>query len=175
MVSPQAIGSGIPEMKTILRGVTLKEYLTFPTLVSKLFGLTATLGSGMPLGKEGPFIHISSMYSVLLSRLVAQFQGIYKNEVRATEMMAAACALGVACCFGAPIGGVLFTVEVTTSYYYVRNYWRAFYAAVWGTTIIRLLAVWCTHAPTLTPMFKTNFFMNVPYDPQELLPFALVG
>jgi chloride channel 2 len=26
-VSPQAIGSGIPEMKTILRGVILKEYL----------------------------------------------------------------------------------------------------------------------------------------------------
>lgn len=44
-------GSGIPEMKTILRGVTLKEYLTFRTLVAKVVGLTATLGSGMPLGK----------------------------------------------------------------------------------------------------------------------------
>lgn len=39
-------------MKTILRGVTLKEYLTFKTLVAKVIGLTATLGSGMPLGKE---------------------------------------------------------------------------------------------------------------------------
>ena len=29
VVAPQAIGSGIPEMKTILRGVVLKEYLTF--------------------------------------------------------------------------------------------------------------------------------------------------
>lgn len=46
-------GSGIPEMKTILRGVQLKEYLTFKTLVAKVIGLTATLGSGMPLGKEG--------------------------------------------------------------------------------------------------------------------------
>lgn len=45
-------GSGIPEMKTILRGVALKEYLTFRTLVAKVVGLTATLGSGMPLGKE---------------------------------------------------------------------------------------------------------------------------
>lgn len=45
-------GSGIPEMKTILRGVALKEYLTFKTLVAKVIGLTATLGSGMPLGKE---------------------------------------------------------------------------------------------------------------------------
>lgn len=52
LISPQSIGSGIPEMKTILRGVTLKEYLTFKTLVAKFIGLMATLGSGMPLGKE---------------------------------------------------------------------------------------------------------------------------
>lgn len=39
-------------MKTILRGVALKEYLTFKTLIAKVIGLTATLGSGMPLGKE---------------------------------------------------------------------------------------------------------------------------
>ena len=50
--SPLLAGSGIPEMKTILRGVALKEYLTFRTLVAKVVGLTATLGSGMPLGKE---------------------------------------------------------------------------------------------------------------------------
>ena len=29
LVAPSAIGSGIPEMKVILRGVVLKEYLTF--------------------------------------------------------------------------------------------------------------------------------------------------
>lgn len=52
LVSPQSIGSGIPEMKTILRGVRLKEYLTFKTLVAKVIGLMGTLGSGMPLGKE---------------------------------------------------------------------------------------------------------------------------
>lgn len=52
LIAPQSIGSGIPEMKTILRGVALKEYLTFKTLVAKVIGLTATLGSGMPLGKE---------------------------------------------------------------------------------------------------------------------------
>lgn len=52
LIAPQSIGSGIPEMKTILRGVALKEYLTFKTLVAKIIGLTATLGSGMPLGKE---------------------------------------------------------------------------------------------------------------------------
>ena len=56
-------GSGIPEMKTILRGVALKEYLTARTLVAKVVGLTATLGSGMPLGKEV----IQSVCAVMLA------------------------------------------------------------------------------------------------------------
>jgi hypothetical protein len=52
-------GSGIPEMKTIMRGVVLKEYLTFPTLIAKTVGLTAALGSGMPLGKEVVYMILS--------------------------------------------------------------------------------------------------------------------
>lgn len=52
IVEPKAAGSGIPEMKTILRGVNLKGYLTFRILVAKVVGVIATLGSGMPLGKE---------------------------------------------------------------------------------------------------------------------------
>lgn len=51
-IAPQAIGSGIPEMKTILRGVILKEYLSVRTLLSKMIGLTLSLGSGLPMGKE---------------------------------------------------------------------------------------------------------------------------
>lgn len=39
-------------MKTILRGVALKEFLTMRTLIAKVVGVTATLGSGLPLGKE---------------------------------------------------------------------------------------------------------------------------
>ena len=37
-VAPSAAGSGIPEMKTILRGVVLKEYLTWKTLLAKVTG-----------------------------------------------------------------------------------------------------------------------------------------
>lgn len=44
IVAPQAAGSGIPEMKTILRGVVLKEYLTLKTFVAKVVGLTCALG-----------------------------------------------------------------------------------------------------------------------------------
>ncbi|TST47714.1 Chloride channel protein 2 [Bagarius yarrelli] len=97
-------GSGIPEMKTILRGVVLKEYLTFKTFVAKVIGLTCALGSGMPLGKEGPFVHVASLCAALLSKFMALFGGIYVNELRNTEMLSAACAVGVGCCFAAPIG-----------------------------------------------------------------------
>jgi len=45
-------GSGIPEMKTMIRGVVLPECLTFRTLVAKVIGLSASLGSGLPVGKE---------------------------------------------------------------------------------------------------------------------------
>ncbi|XP_063220427.1 chloride channel protein 2 isoform X2 [Bacillus rossius redtenbacheri] len=175
VIAPQSIGSGIPEMKTILRGVALKEYLTFRTLVAKVVGLTATLGSGMPLGKEGPLVHIASIVATLLSKLVTSFQGIYENESRNCEMLAAACAVGVASCFAAPIGGVLFSIEVTTVYFAVRNYWRGFFAAVCGATVFRLLAVWIQQEETVTAMFMTDFTMDFPYDPQELIVFAIIG
>lgn len=160
IVSPQAVGSGIPEMKTILRGVILHEYLTFRTLVAKIVGLTCTLGSGLPLGKEGPlvhfvekskpfhffcfhsFVHVASIVATLLSKMVSQFQGIYDNESRTGEMLAAACAVGVAATFYAPIGGVLFSIEVTTVFFAVRNYWRGFFSACCAATVWRLFAVW---------------------------------
>ncbi|KAL5286624.1 CLCN2 family protein [Megaselia abdita] len=175
LIAPQSIGSGIPEMKTILRGVALKEYLTFKTLVAKVVGLTATLGSGMPLGKEGPFVHIASIVAQLLSKLITSFQGIYENESRNTEMLAAACAVGVGSCFAAPVGGVLFSIEVTTTYFAVRNYWRGFFAAVCGATIFRLLAVWFNNVDTVKAFFLTNFTTDFPFDPQELFIFALMG
>lgn len=64
-----------------------------------MVGLTFTLGSGMPLGKEGPFVHIASIVATLLSKLITSFKGIYENESRAGEMLSAAAAIGVASTF----------------------------------------------------------------------------
>ncbi|XP_061380286.1 chloride channel protein 2 isoform X2 [Danaus plexippus] len=175
IVAAQSIGSGIPEMKTILRGVHLKEYLTFRAMVSKVIGLTATLGSGLPLGKEGPSVHIASMVATLLSKLVTTFQGIYSNESRTSEMLAAACAVGVASCFAAPVGGVLFSIEVTTTYFAVRNYWRGFFAACCSAIMFRLLSVWSGALPTVKPLFPTSLPQDFPFDPQEFAVFVLLG
>lgn len=175
MVAPQSIGSGIPEMKTTLRGVHLKEFLTFKALVAKCVGITATMGSGLPLGKEGPSVHIASMVAALLSKLMTKIQGFYPNESRTTDMLSAACAVGVASCFAAPIGGVLFSVEVTTTYFAVRNYWRAFFAACCSAIMFRLLSVWAGDTPTIKPMFPTSLAPDFPFDPQEFAVFVFLG
>ncbi|XP_078510334.1 chloride channel protein 1 [Lissotriton helveticus] len=175
LVSPQAIGSGIPELKTILRGVVLKEYLTFKAFLAKVVGLTAGLGSGMPVGKEGPFVHIASICAAVLSKFMSVFCGVYQDVQRQLDLLVAACAVGVGCCFAAPIGGVLFSIEVTSTYFAVRNYWRGFFAATFSAFIFRVLAVWNKDAVTITALFRTNFRMEFPFDLQELPAFAVIG
>ncbi|XP_031761520.1 chloride channel protein 1 [Xenopus tropicalis] len=175
VVSPQAIGSGIPELKVILRGVVLKEYLTLKAFVAKVIGLTASLGSGMPLGKEGPFVHIASICSVVLSKFMSVFCGVYQQAYYYTDVLTVGCAVGVGCCFGTPLGGVLFSIEVTSSYFAVRNYWRGFFAATFSAFMFRVFAVWNKDAVTITALFRTNFRMEFPFDLQELPAFAVIG
>ncbi|XP_053926348.1 chloride channel protein 1 isoform X2 [Cuculus canorus] len=175
LVSPQAVGSGIPELKTIMRGVVLKEYLTLKAFVAKVVALTAGLGSGMPVGKEGPFVHIASICAVVLSKFMSIFCGVYEQPYYYTDVLTVGCAVGVGCCFGTPLGGVLFSIEVTSTYFAVRNYWRGFFAATFSAFIFRVLAVWNKDAVTITALFRTNFRMDFPFDLQELPAFAVIG
>ncbi|XP_029437184.1 chloride channel protein 1 isoform X2 [Rhinatrema bivittatum] len=175
LVSPQAIGSGIPELKTILRGVVLKEYLTLKAFIAKVIGLTAGLGSGMPVGKEGPFVHIASICAAVLSKFISVFSGANEQPYYYTDVLTVGCAVGVGCCFGTPLGGVLFSIEVTSTYFAVRNYWRGFFAATFSAFIFRVLAVWNKDAVTITALFRTNFRMEFPFDLQELPAFAVIG
>ncbi|KAK1880489.1 Chloride channel protein 1 [Dissostichus eleginoides] len=174
LVAPQAIGSGIPELKTILRGVVLKEYLTLRAFVAKVIGLTAALGSGMPVGKEGPFVHIASICAAVLSRFMSFFSGA-QNPYCYTDILTVGCAVGVGCCFGTPLGGVLFSIEVTSTYFAVRNYWRGYFAATFSAFIFRVLSVFNKDAVTINALFRTNFRMDFPFDLQELPAFAIIG
>ncbi|CAL4058758.1 unnamed protein product, partial [Meganyctiphanes norvegica] len=174
-MAPSAAGSGIPEMKTILRGVVLKEYLTWKTLVAKIVGLSAVLGSGLPLGKEGPVMHMASIVATLQAKALRYIKGHSENDSRSTDLLAAACTMGVAVCYAAPIGGVLFSIEVTTVYFAVRNYWRGFFAAVVGAMFYRLMSVWFLEEDTIYPLFKVYLDFVYPYDVLELLPFLCIG
>jgi H+/Cl- antiporter ClcA len=47
--------------------------------------------------------------------------------------------VGVAVTFGSPIGGVLFSIEVTATYYPLRNYYYSYFVAVLGGFLFRIL------------------------------------
>lgn len=105
-----AAGSGIPEIKTILSGFVIPHFLDLKVLIVKAVGATFAVATGMCLGKEGPFVHISTC----VGHLVAVWFPKYKNnERKMREMLSVACSSGLSVAFGAPIGGVLFSYEVS--------------------------------------------------------------
>lgn len=108
-----AAGSGIPEIKTILSGFVIPGILSTKVLIIKAVGAVFAVSSGMCLGKEGPFVHISTC----VAYQVAKFFPKYKNNGRKMrELLSAGCSSGLAVAFGAPIGGVLFSYEVCLRY-----------------------------------------------------------
>lgn len=67
------------------------------------------MASGLNLGKEGPLVHVACCIGNIFSRIFEKFR---LNEVKKREILSASCAAGVSVAFGAPIGGVLFSLEV---------------------------------------------------------------
>ena len=90
------------------------------------------------VGKEGPFVHLACIVSFQLCRLQNYALGKKTEDTRMTELLSAACSVGVSCCFAAPIGGVLFAIEVTSTYFAVRDYWRAFFGSVMAALVFRI-------------------------------------
>lgn len=131
-----AAGSGIPEIKTILSGFVIHGYLGMSTLVVKSVGLAMSVGSGLSLGKEGPFVHIASCIANIVSRAFAKYD---HNEGKRREILSAACAAGVAVSFGAPIGGVLFSLEEVSYYFPPKVMWRSFWCAAVAAITLRAL------------------------------------
>eukprot|EP00466_Bigelowiella_natans_P004677 jgi/Bigna1/134900/aug1.27_g9608 len=109
-----AAGSGIPEMKSILGGVVMSKYLTMRTLIAKFFGLCFCLASSIPIGKEGPLVHIAAIVATQTTK-IPMFRYIRQNPFLLRQMQSVAVAVGVATCFGAPVGGVLFSIEVAAA------------------------------------------------------------
>jgi chloride channel 3/4/5 len=109
-----AAGSGIPEIKTILSGFVIPHFLDLKVLIVKAVGATFAVATGMCLGKEGPFVHISTCAGWLVASLFPKYG---ENGRKMREMLSVACSAGLSVAFGAPIGGVLFSYEA-------RNYLR---------------------------------------------------
>ena len=104
-----AAGSGIPEIKTILSGFVIPGILSMKVLFIKAVGAVFAVSSGMCLGKEGPFVHISTCVAYQVAKLFPKYK---HNGRKMRELLSAGCSSGLAVAFGAPIGGVLFSYEV---------------------------------------------------------------
>ncbi|GAA6001698.1 hypothetical protein JCM10207_002272 [Rhodosporidiobolus poonsookiae] len=131
-----AAGSGIPEIKTILSGFVIRGYLGSWTLGIKAVGLALSVASGLNLGKEGPFVHLASCIGNILSRFFTKYD---KNEGKRREILSAACAAGVAVSFGAPVGGVLFSLEEVSYFFPPRTMLRSFWCAMVAAMTLKLL------------------------------------
>lgn len=129
-------GSGISEVKCILSGFVVHGYLGFWTLFTKSVGLALSVASGLSLGKEGPFVHIASCVGNIVCRVFPKYE---TNESKRREILSCACAAGVAVAFGAPVGGVLFSLEEVSYYFSSKVMFRSFFCATVAAATLRFL------------------------------------
>lgn len=162
-----ATGSGIPEIKSVLSGFDIPHLLSFKVLVVKSVGAVFAVATAMCLGKEGPFVHISTCIGHLVATCLPQYRD---NAMRMREMLSIACSAGLSVAFGAPIGGVLFSYEEISTYFPRRVLWRAFLCSLVAAAVLKELN------PTGTGklvLFETNY--GVDYDVGHYAVFILLG
>ena len=89
----------------------MKGFLGAWTLLIKSIALPLAIASGLSVGKEGPSVH----FAVCTGNVISRFFSKYKqNASKTREILTASAAAGVAVAFGSPIGGVLFSLEVSS-------------------------------------------------------------
>ncbi|KAJ9585744.1 hypothetical protein L9F63_002439, partial [Diploptera punctata] len=167
MFAPYACGSGIPEIKTILSGFIIRGYLGKWTLIIKSVGIMLAVSAGLSLGKEGPMVHIACCIGNILSYLFPKYG---RNEAKKREILSAAAAAGVSVAFGAPIGGVLFSLEEVSYYFPLKTLWRSFFCALVAAFILRSINPFGNEHSVL---FYVEY--NKPWIFFELVPFVGLG
>lgn len=146
-----ATGSGIPEMKCVLSGAFMPAALSARTLGAKGAGLSLSLASGMSIGKLGPFVHMSGMIAALVCRC-RRFSSLSRSATAQLSAISAAMAAGVGATFGAPLGGVLMSIELMATFYYSHWLPMALYCSLCGYFLVVLFF----QADSVT-FFQANF------------------
>ena len=131
-----AAGSGVAEVKVILSGFVLHGYLGVKTLFIKTIGLIFAVASGLSLGKEGPYVHIATCIGNIACRLFSKYN---MNDGKRREVLSASAASGVGVAFGAPIGGVLFSLEEVSYYFPPKTLFRTFFCCIAATLSLKFL------------------------------------
>jgi CIC family chloride channel protein len=100
---PNARGSGVPQTKAALYARDGRILLR--TVLGKFFCTSATLASGIPLGREGPSVQVGAGMASVLGRVL----GLRPEKVKALIPVGAAAAIAAA--FNTPLAAVLFSLE----------------------------------------------------------------
>uniref|UniRef100_A0A8C4PZB8 Chloride channel protein n=1 Tax=Eptatretus burgeri TaxID=7764 RepID=A0A8C4PZB8_EPTBU len=111
-VEPVAAGSGVPQIKCYLNGVKIPHVVRLKTLLVKVLGVIFSVSGGLAVGKI--FEH-------------------FRRDTEKRDFVAAGAAAGVSAAFGAPVGGVLFSLEEGASFWNQYLTWRIFFASVIST------------------------------------------
>ncbi|RDW90539.1 chloride channel protein [Aspergillus mulundensis] len=150
MIYYSAAGSGVAEVKVINSGFVLHGYLGFKTLVIKTLALIFSVASGLSLGKEGPKYNL--------------------NDGKRREVLSASAASGVAVAFGAPIGGVLFSLEEVSYYFPPKTLFRTFFCCIAAALSLKFLNPYGTGKIVL---FQVRYLGD--WEIFELAIFMLLG
>jgi CIC family chloride channel protein len=155
---PDARGSGVPQTKAALyaRG----GYISLGTIFGKFFCTSATLASGIPLGREGPSVQVGAGLASLLGRKL----GLRPEKVKALIPVGAAAAIAAA--FNTPLAAVLFALEEVVG---------DLHAPVLGSVVLASATSWAMLRLLLgnDPLFKVPQYQLV--SPWEFCAYAVLG
>ncbi|XP_044289630.1 H(+)/Cl(-) exchange transporter 7 isoform X1 [Varanus komodoensis] len=186
-VEPVAAGSGIPQIKCYLNGVKIPHVVRLKTLVVKVCGVILSVAGGLAVGKEGPMIHsgaviaagISQGRSTSLKRDFKIFE-YFRRDTEKRDFVSAGAAAGVSAAFGAPVGGVLFSLEEGASFWNQFLTWRIFFASMISTfTLNSILSIYKGNPWDLSSPGLINFgrfdSTKMGYTIQEIPIFIFIG
>ena len=186
MYEPFAAGSGIPEVKAYLNGVKILKFLRIKVLMAKAIGVCFSCASGLPLGKEGPMVHIGSIMGAGISQgkktlfgydtSWTKFQDL-RNDPSKRDFVTFGAAAGIAAAFRAPLGGILFTLEEGASFWSTTLIFRSFLCATMTQLTISLIFL---GRDINSGMMAFGSFDNIDdgltnYRSYELLVFLFMG
>ncbi|XP_077172978.1 H(+)/Cl(-) exchange transporter 7 isoform X2 [Paroedura picta] len=187
LVEPVAAGSGIPQIKCYLNGVKIPHVVRLKTLLVKVCGVILSVVGGLAVGKEGPMIHsgaviaagISQGRSTSLKRDFKIFE-YFRRDTEKRDFVSAGAAAGVSAAFGAPVGGVLFSLEEGASFWNQFLTWRIFFASMISTfTLNSILSIYHGNPWDLSSPGLINFGRfdteKVGYTIQEIPIFIFMG
>ena len=141
---PFAAGSGMAAVKSNLNGADITGYLNGRTLFAKSIGITLVVSTALPLGKEGPMVHIGACVASVLSGFASRVHSDFRLPTSQRAWASLGAAAGIAAAFKSPLGGILYSFEEVSSSWSMLLTWRSFVCVV---------AVSCS----------ARFFREVPY------------